>query len=631
MDRQGMKDTARRRMRSHYWLLVAVCLCASFLGVQYGSSLWAINYQNGPSLIDVNMDIAIDVMTSDDDVSARNQVERNESAIREGDDVSALGRSRGILASAINAVSSGSLTLSILQTLQSIMRSRSMAMMTLIAASFIVYASFWLFIRQVYLIVSRRMILEGRTYDIVPAARFLYPLHNGSWTHMAWVMLVMNAYRLLWTLTLIGGIVATYSCMLVPYIVAENPSISAKEAILLSRRMMRDHKWEWFLAQMSFIGWHLLNLVTLGLSGILYSNAYQAAFFAEYYVRLRSIAKRTGLPGSEALNDEWLYRHADHALLDATYHDVTRQIGIITAGESQIEKPGGLAGLLAERFGVMIVSSPQIKRYETYRAQRYQAEKGRAMLEGRTYPIRLASVPMPFRVRGDVALGATRSYTVLHLVVMFFIFGFIGWIWEVAIAFINEGVFINRGTMHGPWLPIYGVGGMLVLILLRRLRERPTLEFLATVALCGTLEYVTSWGLELIHDGQRWWDYTGYFLNLNGRICAEGLLAFGIGGLAIVYLLAPAVDDLLSHVADMPLTLVATALAILFLIDLAYSMTNPNTGTGVTDYRAPSSAVASGADPTSPYCAQCAVSETPRSCVAAADSTSKRRCHEHAL
>ena len=39
---------------------------------------------------------------------------------------------------------------------------------------------------------------------------------------------------------------------------------------------------------------------------------------------------------------------------------------------------------------------------------------------------------------------------------------------------------------------------------------------------------------EYVHNGTRWWDYTGYFLNLHGRICAEGLLVFGIGGMAIV-------------------------------------------------------------------------------------------------
>ena len=107
---------------------------------------------------------------------------------------------------------------------------------------------------------------------------------------------------------------------------------------------------------------------------------------------------------------------------------------------------------------------------------------------------------------------------------------------------------MNRGTLHGPWLPIYGTGGVIILILLKKLRKKPLFEFLAAMVLCGGLEYFSSWYLEKTHGGQRWWDYTGYFLNLNGRICAEGLLTFGLGGLAIVYLLAPALDNLLSRI-----------------------------------------------------------------------------------
>lgn len=61
-----------------------------------------------------------------------------------------------------------------------------------------------------------------------------------------------------------------------PYIVAENPNIGAREAISLSRRMMKGHKWECFVADLSFLGWSLLNLFTLGLSGIFYSNGYRA-------------------------------------------------------------------------------------------------------------------------------------------------------------------------------------------------------------------------------------------------------------------------------------------------------------------------------------------------------------------
>lgn len=67
-----------------------------------------------------------------------------------------------------------------------------------------------------------------------------------------------------------------------------------------------------------------------------------------------------------------------------------------------------------------------------------------------------------------------------------------------------------------------------------------------TMVVCGGIEYLTSYVLELI-NGKRWWDYSGYFLNLNGRICAEGLLVFGVGGLVIIYVLAPLLDNLVQR------------------------------------------------------------------------------------
>ena len=62
--------------------------------------------------------------------------------------------------------------------------------------------------------------------------------------------------------------------------------------------------------------------------------------------------------------------------------------------------------------------------------------------------------------------------------------------------------------------------------------------------LCGTVEYITSIGLEFFF-GQRWWDYSDMLFNFQGRICLEGLLIFGIGGLFFIYLIAPKIDNLL--------------------------------------------------------------------------------------
>ena len=103
--------------------------------------------------------------------------------------------------------------------------------------------------------------------------------------------------------------------------------------------------------------------------------------------------------------------------------------------------------------------------------------------------------------------------------------------------------------------------------------------------LCGVLEYMTSYYLE-VTKGMRWWDYTGYILNLNGRICAEGLIVFVVGGMAAVYILVPLIDSQLSHVNTKTLSLIAVVLVIAFICDMVYSHYVPNTGEGITDYKA---------------------------------------------
>jgi uncharacterized membrane protein len=96
---------------------------------------------------------------------------------------------------------------------------------------------------------------------------------------------------------------------------------------------------------------------------------------------------------------------------------------------------------------------------------------------------------------------------------------------------------------------------------------------------------MTSYYLE-VTKGMRWWDYTGYILNLNGRICAEGLIVFVVGGMAAVYVLVPMIDTALSRVNTKTLSIICMVLVITFAADMVYSHYVPNTGEGITDYKA---------------------------------------------
>ena len=93
---------------------------------------------------------------------------------------------------------------------------------------------------------------------------------------------------------------------------------------------------------------------------------------------------------------------------------------------------------------------------------------------------------------------------------------------------------------------------------------------------------MTSYLLELEY-GKRWWDYTGYFLNLNGRICGEGLFAFCVGGMISVYLLVPLLDAVIMRIPKKILIALSLILTLLFIADIIYSRYVPNIGVGITD------------------------------------------------
>lgn len=585
MNRKSLKQSAKHTLKRHYGLLVVLCLFAAFLKIEYGASFWGMNIQDTiaeeqQASLGRRLSSVVSDMVLDED-NARQHVTEKREEILANDTNPALGHTRGVLSSIVNSFSSGGVVVSINDALTTATHSRTAGMILLVAISLCVYLFIWLFVKETFLIVLRRIILESRTYEKVPLQRLLFHIQTGQWPRMAWNMFVKCFYQYLWNLTIIGGIIKYYSYLMVPYILAENPKMKANDAITLSRRMMDGHKFECFVAGLSFLGWDILNLVTLGLSGIFFSNPYEAAFYGEYYVYLRRLAKEKQIPGSDALCDTYLYEKAHHRDLYQIYSDVTEAI---YESPGRVEKPRGFVGFVSEWLGILPVFSKEVVAYEEQKSRDYQIAKGQDILDGHTYPGRMGAVPLKFNMHITTDLTATRSYTLLNLILLFFIFSFVGWLWEVSLHLISDGEFVNRGVLHGPWLPIYGMGGIAVLVLLKKLRDYPIAEFIATVIVCGALEYSVAWNLEMTHNGQKWWDYTGYFLNLHGRICAEGLLTFGLGGLAIVYVIAPTLDNQLKKLNKTILAIIAAVLLVLYVGDQIYSSKNPNTGKGITDY-----------------------------------------------
>ncbi len=94
-------------------------------------------------------------------------------------------------------------------------------------------------------------------------------------------------FTYLWTLLfIIPGIIKSYAYMMASYIIIENPEMGALDAITLSRRMMKGHKFEAFILDLSFIPWILLSVVTFGIAFI-YVGPYMSATRANYYNRIK--------------------------------------------------------------------------------------------------------------------------------------------------------------------------------------------------------------------------------------------------------------------------------------------------------------------------------------------------------
>lgn len=157
-------------------------------------------------------------------------------------------------------------------------------------------------------------------------------------------------------------------------------------------------------------------------------------------------------------------------------------------------------------------------------------------------------------------------YKMEKYLVIFFIYSFCGWFMESVGGILNVKKFVNRGFLIGPLCPVYGIGVLLITILLQRYVDDIIIMYFMSLLICGSLEYFTSYIMEKLFKA-RWWDYSDRRFNINGRICLDNLVLFGVLGLLIFYVANPFFGGLIDRFNDTVLMVVAIVLFVVFIVD----------------------------------------------------------------
>jgi cardiolipin synthase len=155
-----------------------------------------------------------------------------------------------------------------------------------------------------------------------------------------------------------------------------------------------------------------------------------------------------------------------------------------------------------------------------------------------------------------------------YIFYIFFLYCFFGWIYESCFVSIKSRSIVNRGFLNGPVIPIYGGGALLIYMVLWDYRNNIILVFFAGVFITTVLEYITSLVMEMLFH-MRWWDYSKWHFNFQGRICLAASLLWGVLSILLLLVFQPVIDYCIASIPRKIGEIVGYAVFVLFLTDIA--------------------------------------------------------------
>ena len=163
-------------------------------------------------------------------------------------------------------------------------------------------------------------------------------------------------------------------------------------------------------------------------------------------------------------------------------------------------------------------------------------------------------------------------YNISFYFLLYFMYCILGYFLECSYCSIKtKKIVLNRGFLIGPYLPIYGNGAMIIVLCLQRYMNDPIVLFFMASIISTSLEYFTSYIMEKVFKA-RWWDYSNKKYNINGRVCLENSLLFGIGSLLIMYCINPLFQDILFEVPNISVIIFGAIFFTVYLIDTIMSI-----------------------------------------------------------
>ena len=178
-------------------------------------------------------------------------------------------------------------------------------------------------------------------------------------------------------------------------------------------------------------------------------------------------------------------------------------------------------------------------------------------------------------LKEDIKLERWQWVGIMMLLLVFA--GFFGWVYEFIFYYFDAGTgeFYMQGGNFLPWINIYAIGTLPIVLVCWKIRKYPWAVLLSSIVISGVVEFVGGWLVYTIGNGTRYWDYNTEILNfgnIGGFVCLRSVLVFGFSSLFLIYVVLPITIWLSQRLSKRAFLTLATTMFAIVMIDEVYNL-----------------------------------------------------------